>query len=228
MARAARPRGASPARRPRADRRGGAAPPPAAGGPLAAYDVPPAGRSRRARAARRRAPRRRPGRPADLRPRRRRPRPRHRPRPHATPRSGAPWPSSSSVAAAGVHAAVFPHHLDEAFLVGAFFLAITLAQAAWACLVCLDATRRLLLAGIAGNLALVALWAVSRSVGLPVLGREARRRLGPRGRSVGAGPGRCLPGRSAPTAPHNEHWSWVTSGAWPGPGSRSPESPWSC
>lgn len=80
---------------------------------------------------------------------------------------------SSSVAAAGVHAVVFPHHLDEAFLVGVFFLAITLAQAAWACLVCLDATRQLLLAGIAGNLALVALWAVSRSVGLPVLGRES-------------------------------------------------------
>src|SRR4029077_3742036 len=38
----------------------------------------------------------------------------------------------SSVAAAGVHAAVFPHHLEEAVLVGAFFLAITLAQAAWA------------------------------------------------------------------------------------------------
>jgi len=80
--------------------------------------------------------------------------------------------ASSSVAAAGVHAAVFPHHLDEAFLVGVFFLAVTLAQAAWACLLCLDATRPLLLAGIAGNLALIALWGVSRSVGLPFLGRE--------------------------------------------------------
>ena len=37
---------------------------------------------------------------------------------------------------------------------------------------CLDATRRLLLVGIAGNLALIALWGVSRSVGLPFLGRE--------------------------------------------------------
>ena len=47
---------------------------------------------------------------------------------------------TSSVAAAGVHAAVFPHHLDESTVVGTFFLAVTLAQAAWACLMTLDAT----------------------------------------------------------------------------------------
>ena len=82
---------------------------------------------------------------------------------------------ASSVAAAGVHAAVFPHHLEESFVVGVFFLAVTLAQAAWACLVTLDATSgRLLVAGIVGSLGLVALWAVSRTVGLPFgLGREA-------------------------------------------------------
>jgi hypothetical protein len=80
----------------------------------------------------------------------------------------------SSVAAAGAHAAVFPHHLEEAWYLGLFFLAVTLAQAAWACLVLLDTTDdRLLLAGIAGSLALVALWTVSRSIGLPFgLGRE--------------------------------------------------------
>src|SRR3954471_8016742 len=33
--------------------------------------------------------------------------------------------ATSSIAAAGVHAAVFPHHLDEALLVGLFFLAMT-------------------------------------------------------------------------------------------------------
>lgn len=82
---------------------------------------------------------------------------------------------ASSVAAAGVHAAVFPHHLEESLVVGAFFLLVTLAQAAWACLVTLDATsRRLLVAGIAGSIGLVALWAVSRTTGLPFgLGREA-------------------------------------------------------
>ncbi|MET0839060.1 MAG: hypothetical protein ABWY19_09790 [Marmoricola sp.] len=78
---------------------------------------------------------------------------------------------TSSVAAAGVHAAVFPHHLDESTVVGTFFLAVTLAQAAWACLMTLDATDdRLLLAGILGSLGLVALWAFSRTVGVSWLG----------------------------------------------------------
>jgi hypothetical protein len=80
----------------------------------------------------------------------------------------------SSVAAAGAHAAVFPHHLEEAWFVGLFFLVVTLAQAAWACLVTLDATdNRVLVAGIAGSAGLIALWAVSRTLGLPLgLGRE--------------------------------------------------------
>jgi len=79
----------------------------------------------------------------------------------------------SSVAAAGAHAAVFPHHLEEVWFVGLFFLVVPLAQAAWACLVTLDATDgRVLVAGIAGSLGLIALWAVSRTVGVPGLGRE--------------------------------------------------------
>jgi len=80
----------------------------------------------------------------------------------------------SSVAAAGAHAAVIPHHLEEAWYLGLFFLLVTLAQAAWAVLVLLDASSsRLLLAGIAGSLGLVVLWTVSRSAGLPYgLGRE--------------------------------------------------------
>ncbi|WP_051276764.1 hypothetical protein [Marmoricola sp. URHB0036] len=80
----------------------------------------------------------------------------------------------SSVAAAGGHAAVFPHHLGEAWYLGLFFLLVTLSQAAWAVLVLLDATSdRLLLAGIAGSLGLIVLWTVSRTAGLPFgLGRE--------------------------------------------------------
>jgi hypothetical protein len=80
----------------------------------------------------------------------------------------------SSVAAAGAHAAVFPHHLEEAWYLGLFFLVVTLAQAAWAGLVALDATdARVLWAGIAGSLGLIALWITSRTNGLPFgLGRE--------------------------------------------------------
>ncbi len=94
----------------------------------------------------------------------------------ATGRDASTWRAVavvSSVAAAGVHAAVFPHHLHEAFVVGAFFLAVALAQAGWACLVALDATRDRLVAGLVGNLGLIALWGVSRTLGLPGLGREA-------------------------------------------------------
>jgi hypothetical protein len=99
------------------------------------------------------------------------------PAPTREARDAATWRAlavGSSVAAAGAHAAVFPHHLGEALLVGLFFLVVTLAQAAWACMVTLDAANdRLLLAGIVGSLGLIALWATSRTVGLPWLGREA-------------------------------------------------------
>jgi hypothetical protein len=80
----------------------------------------------------------------------------------------------SSVVAAGAHAAVTPHHLAEAWFVGLFFVLVTLAQAAWACLVALDATDgRLLVAGIVGSLGLICLWTASRTAGLPLgLGRE--------------------------------------------------------
>ena len=124
----------------------------------------------RARGTHRRAPLHRRGRTADLRP------PSQRTS-HDPARPGlldlASSGRSSSVAAAGVHAAVFPHHLEESFLVGAFFLAVTLGQAGWACLVFLAASRERLVAGIVANLGLVVLWGVSRTVGLPFLGREA-------------------------------------------------------
>ena len=97
--------------------------------------------------------------------------------PGRTARDPSTWRGlavGSSVAAAGAHAAVFPHHLEEAWYLGLFFLVVTLAQAAWAVLAYLDATNdHLLLAGIVGSLGLVALWTVSRTVGLPFgLGTE--------------------------------------------------------
>jgi hypothetical protein len=99
------------------------------------------------------------------------------PAPNHVERDSSTWRGlavGSSVAAAGAHAAVFPHHLGEAWYLGLFFLVVTLAQAAWATLVLLDASDdRLLVAGIVGSLALVTLWVVSRTAGLPFgLGRE--------------------------------------------------------
>ncbi|MCW2847642.1 MAG: hypothetical protein JWR90_1616, partial [Marmoricola sp.] len=85
-------------------------------------------------------------------------------------RDGSLWRAvavSSSGAAAYIHAALFPHHVEEGLLLGAFFLVSALGQAAWAWLMARAVTRELLLVGLGGNLALIALWAVTRTVGLP-------------------------------------------------------------
>ncbi|MGH2705200.1 MAG: hypothetical protein ACRDJ4_08920 [Actinomycetota bacterium] len=72
-----------------------------------------------------------------------------------------------TLGAAAIHLAVTPEHLAEGALVGSFFLIAGLVQALWAFLLLRGAPGRLLLAGAAGNLALVALWSVSRTSGLP-------------------------------------------------------------
>jgi hypothetical protein len=74
----------------------------------------------------------------------------------------------SSGAAAGVHAAVCPAHLAEATATGLFFAGAALGQLAWTVLALRRPTRPLLVAGIVGNVAVLVVWALSRSVGLPV------------------------------------------------------------
>lgn len=73
----------------------------------------------------------------------------------------------SSAASAGAHAAVGPAHFREATLFGLFFTTCALAQVLWAGVLALRPTRRLLLAGAVGNLAVLVLWATTRTVGLP-------------------------------------------------------------
>jgi len=75
----------------------------------------------------------------------------------------------SCTAAAGVHAAVGPAHFREKTVLGLFFAVATTAQLVWALLVVARPARRLLVAGVVGNVALVVLWAVTRTVGLPGL-----------------------------------------------------------
>lgn len=77
-----------------------------------------------------------------------------------------------SVVAAGIHGTVFPAHAREAVAIGAFFAAVTLFQLGWAVLVVTRPSRRLLLVGAAANAAIVAVWVVSRSVGVP-FGQDA-------------------------------------------------------
>jgi hypothetical protein len=73
----------------------------------------------------------------------------------------------SCTAAAGVHAAVGPAHFREQTVLGLFFAAAALGQMAWSLAVVTRAIPFLLRLGAAGNASLVALWAVTRTTGLP-------------------------------------------------------------
>src|SRR5262245_17305277 len=78
----------------------------------------------------------------------------------------------TSFAAAAIHFAVTGDHFQEGVAFGLFFAALAWAQLLWAVGILLAPSRLLLLAGLAGNLGVVAIWAVSRTAGLPV-GPEA-------------------------------------------------------
>jgi hypothetical protein len=74
----------------------------------------------------------------------------------------------SSAGAAAIHAAVCPAHFRAAFAFGAFFAVAAALQAAWTVQLWYRVSRRLLLAGAIGNTVTVAVWAVSRTIGLPI------------------------------------------------------------
>jgi hypothetical protein len=73
-----------------------------------------------------------------------------------------------SAAAAAIHSAVSAEHFEEAFIYGAFFLAASTAQAGWAVVIACRPNRTLLLVGAVGNAAIIVLWTLTRTVGLPV------------------------------------------------------------
>jgi hypothetical protein len=77
-----------------------------------------------------------------------------------------------SVLAALIHYAVVPEHLSEWWSYGVFFSAIGAFQLIWAVLAYTGNERPLLLSGLAVNLGVLALWAVTRTAGLP-FGPEA-------------------------------------------------------
>lgn len=77
-----------------------------------------------------------------------------------------------SIAAGVLHASVVQEHAEEAALFGAFFVVAALAQGVWGSLLLNGpAPQWVLTAGALGNLAIVGVWIVSRTAGLP-LGRE--------------------------------------------------------
>jgi hypothetical protein len=68
-----------------------------------------------------------------------------------------------------IHSAVIADHFEEHWLIGTFFAVVTIGQAVWAMLIYSDPlSRRLLVAGAVGNAAIAAVWAISRTVGVPI------------------------------------------------------------
>jgi predicted branched-subunit amino acid permease len=62
---------------------------------------------------------------------------------------------------------VIQEHLEEDVLFGAFFIALSVIQLAWAMAVLVKPTRPVLWAGILVSLGTIAVWVVSRTAGLP-------------------------------------------------------------
>ncbi|WP_216215880.1 hypothetical protein [Amycolatopsis aidingensis] len=73
----------------------------------------------------------------------------------------------ASAGAACIHLAVTPGHWQEWMLSGLFFVLLALFQLGWAATMMLAPRRSLLVVGIAANIGVIALWAVTRTWGLP-------------------------------------------------------------
>jgi hypothetical protein len=74
----------------------------------------------------------------------------------------------ASAGAATIHFAVIAQHLQKYWLFGSFFIAVAIAQLAWAMLVLFRPSPAVYLAGLVGNAAVAATWVVSRTTGLPL------------------------------------------------------------
>jgi len=72
-----------------------------------------------------------------------------------------------SMGAAVIHFVVIPGHWDEYWGQGLFFIIAAVAQLLWAVWVVVAPSRLIYLAGAAGNAAIVALWVVTRTAGVP-------------------------------------------------------------
>ena len=73
-----------------------------------------------------------------------------------------------SVAAAAIHFAILGEHFAEFWLYGVFFAVVAWSQLAWAMFILRKPARWLYWVGAAGNAAVIAIWAVTRTAGVPV------------------------------------------------------------
>ncbi len=88
----------------------------------------------------------------------------------AADRRGPSLYAAAALVAGLIHLWVAPEHFEEWWGYGAFFLVATAAQLLYAPLALRWPSRALL---IVGNLAIVALYLLIRTVGIPLLGPEA-------------------------------------------------------
>lgn len=73
-----------------------------------------------------------------------------------------------SLGAAAIHVVAAPPHYVELGDLGAGFLVAAMLQAAWARAILRGASSRTVIAGFAINAAILAVWVVSRTIGLPI------------------------------------------------------------
>ena len=73
-----------------------------------------------------------------------------------------------TLGAALIHLAVTPQHFEEYLPYGLFFLGVGAGQIALVGALVVAPSRRLFIAGLASSLGLIALWGISRTVGLPI------------------------------------------------------------
>src|ERR671910_947583 len=83
------------------------------------------------------------------------------------------YAAALSLTAAAMHAWAMPEHLEEWWGYGSFFLIAATAQVCYGLALLRRPGRMLLLLGVVGNLAIVSLWAVTRTVGIPFVGPHA-------------------------------------------------------
>lgn len=78
----------------------------------------------------------------------------------------------ASIGAGVIHFLVTPEHFEEAMLFGVFFLLLGVFQVVWAGAALLKPNALVLLSGVVASAAVIAIWVVSRTAGLPI-GPEA-------------------------------------------------------
>ena len=76
--------------------------------------------------------------------------------------------AATSIGAGAIHALVTPAHVTQDWMYGVFFAVAAAAQVTWGVQVARRPSRRLLLAGAAGNAFLIVLWAQTRLIAIPV------------------------------------------------------------